>query len=180
MKLPAPPSEEEVRQMSVDKMDFTRVMARVPGPVIVATTIDAAGRQWGFTASAFSSLSLQPPLVLVCLAKTASTHDAFVTAGHFLVNVLACEQSEVAVRFARSGVDRFADGDMQPCELGLPGLPGAAARAACTLYDVLDGGDHSILIGKVAEVSTGEPDPLVHCDRTFAQPVPLPRLAPAQ
>src|SRR5436305_10667794 len=130
--------------MSVSAHEFTRAMARVPGPVIVATTIEPSGTPRGFTASSFSSLSLDPPLVLVCLDKNASTHKAFVTADHFMVNILSAQQADVARRFATSGVDRFEAGDMQPCELGLPGLPDAAARVACSLHEVLDGGDHSI------------------------------------
>ncbi|AEV83075.1 flavin reductase [Actinoplanes sp. SE50] len=166
--------------MSVTTSDFTSLMARVPGPVVVATTVDPDGRRWGFTASAFSSLSLSPPLVLLCLAKSASTHAAFVRAERFLVNVLAADQAAVAARFARSGEDRFAAGDMRPYELGLPGLPGAAARAACALDSVLEGGDHSILVGRVLAVTVAEPAPLVHCDRAFARPVPLDQLAVAR
>ncbi|MEU6667466.1 flavin reductase family protein [Streptomyces sp. NPDC046727] len=157
--------------MTVETAHFTRAMARVPAPVTIATTVDASGDRWGFTGSSFSSLSLRPPLVLICLDKNASTHQAFVTAERFLVNILAAEQSDVALRFARSGVDRFADGDMEPCEFGLPGLRDAAARVACTLHDVVDGGDHSILIGRVEATHTGDRAPLVYSDRSFGRPV---------
>jgi len=157
--------------MHVPIDDFTRAMARVPGPVTVVTTIDPAGRPWGFTASSFSSLSLRPPLVLVCLDKTASTHAAFVTANRFLVNVLAEGQSDVAVRFAQSGLDRFAAGDTEPCELGLPGVPYACARLACLLYQVIDVGDHSIIVGQVHSVHTGDDVALAYCDRSFARVV---------
>lgn len=154
---------------------LTHAMSRVPGPVTVVTTVDGTGRRWGFTATSFSSLSLDPPLVLVCLNKTASTHPAFTSADRFLVNLLAHGQDQVALRFARSGVDRFAEGDMEgdivPCELGLPGAPGACARVACALHAVLDGGDHSILVGRVLETHVDDDrTPLVHYDRTFTHP----------
>lgn len=155
---------------TLEPVDFARVMARVPTPVTVVTTVDATGRRWGFTASSFTSLSLDPPLVLVCPAKTASCHEAFVTGTRFLVNVLAADHADIATSFARSGHDKFAGSPMEPCELGLPGLPDATARIACTLHDVLDGGDHSILVGRVEAVSTGGADPLVYHDRRFTRP----------
>ncbi|MER7775507.1 flavin reductase family protein [Streptomyces sp. NPDC096191] len=158
--------------MSIDSSTFIRAMARVPGPVTIATTTDAAGRRWGFTGSSFSSLSLNPPLVLICLDKTASTHEAFSRADRFLINVLAQEQADVALRFARSGVDRFEAGDMVPCEFELPGLKDAAARVACTMHDILDGGDHTILVGRAEATYVGEERiPLIYSDRAFARPV---------
>ncbi|MFF5707402.1 flavin reductase family protein [Streptomyces sp. NPDC012794] len=161
----------------IDPVDFARTMARVPTPVTVVTTVDQAGQRWGFTASSFSSLSLDPPLVLVCPAKTASCHEAFITGDRFLVNVLAAEHADIASSFARSGHDKFAGSPMEPCEFGLPGLPDATARIACTLHDVLDGGDHSILVGRVESVSTGGAEPLVYYNRLFTRPGVSPVLA---
>jgi len=155
--------------MPVEPAAFTRAMTRVPGPVTIATTVDAADRAWGFTATSFTSLSLDPPLVSLALGRTASTHAAFVAADTFLVSVLAHDQAEVARRFAHSGTDRFAAGDMRPCERGLPGLPGAAARLVCSLQAVLPGGDHSILVGRVEEVAVTDAAPLVYCDRSFTR-----------
>lgn len=158
---------------------LTHAMARVPGPVTVVTTIDPDGVRWGFTANSFSSLSLDPPLVLVCLDKKASTHPAFLTARSFMVNILARDQGAVARRFATSGIDRFADGDMEPGELGLPGLPGSAARVACSMHRILDGGDHSILIGRVETARVSDRTPLVYVNRSFAEPAPLDLLTGA-
>ncbi|MEV7023726.1 flavin reductase family protein [Kitasatospora sp. NPDC093558] len=157
--------------MSIELKEFTQAMARVPGPVTVATTVDADGRRWGFTGSSFSSLSLSPPLVLICLDKGASTHEAFVSADRFMINILADEQAGLALQFAKSGVDRFEAGGVEPLELGLPGIPEAAARVACSLHQVLDGGDHSILVGRVEAAHVGDQTPLVYCDRSFLRPV---------
>ncbi|WP_369221117.1 flavin reductase family protein [Streptomyces sp. R39] len=159
--------------MSVAPEEFTRTMARVPGPVVVVTTVDRTGRRWGFTASSFSSLSIAPPLVLVCLGKSASTHAAFASADYFMINVLAEGQADIARRFACSGADRFAAGDTLPMELGLPGVPDAAARVACSMDRVVDGGDHSVLIGRVEAAFAGEDAPLVYCDRSFQRPEAL-------
>ena len=156
--------------MAVDPASFTRAMSRIPCPVTVATTLDAAGRNWGFTASSFSSLSLDPPLVLICLGKAASTHAAFTATGRFMINILAEEHAGVARRFAAPGIDRFGAGDMEPCELGLPGLPDALVRVACSMHGILDGGDHSILVGRVEATHVSHRTPLVYCDRSFAAP----------
>jgi flavin reductase (DIM6/NTAB) family NADH-FMN oxidoreductase RutF len=150
-----------------------RTMARVPGPVTVVTTVDAAGVPHGFTASSFSSVSLDPPLVLICLDKGASTHPAFCAADRFLVNVLAKEQADIARRFATSGIDRFAAGDMRACELGLPGLEGSSVRVACSMNSLLDAGDHSILLGLVQDTYVSDRVPLVYCDRLFSWPLPV-------
>ncbi|MFE2933465.1 flavin reductase family protein [Streptomyces sp. NPDC059278] len=156
--------------MPVHPADFTRTMSRVPGPVTVATTVDASGKHWGFTGNSFTSLSLDPQLILICLDKGASTHAAFTSADQFLINILAHEQADVALRFAKSGIDRFQAGDMVPCELGLPGLPEASARIACSTHGILNGGDHSILVGRVEETYTGTAIPLVYSDRVFGRP----------
>jgi flavin reductase ActVB len=162
--------------MFVEPAEFKRAMARVPGAVTVATTVSPYGKRWGFTASSFSSLSLDPPLVLICLHKSASTHEAFVSAERFMINLLAYEQSGVALRFAKPGVDRFEAGDMEPCELGLPGIPSASVRVACAMHDVLDGGDHSILIGRVEVTYIGTQAPLVYYDRSFTSLTPIGQL----
>ena len=150
--------------------EFLDSMAAVPSPVVVATTLDASGRRWGFTASSFTALSADPPLILVCLDRSASTHAAFTACDRFMANVLAAEHEPVARRFASSGIDRFAAGDMTACEAGLPGLPGAVARLTCTLHAVLDGGDHSILVGRVEQCVVSPRTPLVYCGRSYTRP----------
>lgn len=118
-------------------------------------------------------LSIAPPLVLVCLGKSASTHVAFASADNFMINVLAEGQADIARRFACSGADRFAAGDTLPMDFGLPGVPDAAARVACSMDRVVDGGDHSVLIGRVEAAFAGEDAPLVYCDRSFQRPEAL-------
>jgi flavin reductase ActVB len=81
--------------------------------------------------------------------------------------------ADVALRFAKSGVDRFEAGDMQPCELGLPGLANASVRVACALHAVMEGGDHSILVGRVEATFTTSQPPLVYFHRSFTRPASL-------
>jgi len=154
--------------MPTDHASFLHAMAQVPTPVTVVTTRTSDGHRYGFTASAFCSLSARPPLILVCLAKTSSCHPAFTRTGSFMVNLLAEDHQEVARAFARGGQDKFTDSTMTECELGLPGLPDAAARLACTTHAVLDGGDHSILVGQVERTAVLEQQPLVYHNRQFA------------
>ncbi|MFB4426964.1 flavin reductase family protein [Streptomyces sp. QL37] len=159
---------------SLDQRTFTQALAKVPSPVTVITTSAPSepARRWGFTASSFTSLSLDPPLVLVCLAKSAGSHQVFTSTEKFMVNVLAADQAHIASRFASRQADKFSGGDMEPCEADLPGLAAAAVRLSCSSYDVADGGDHSILIGRVEEVHIGDQGSLVYYDRAF---VPLSR-----
>lgn len=159
--------------MAVSPDSFTRAMSRVPAPVAVVTTVTPDGRSWGFTASSFCSLSLDPPLILLCLARQAESHSAFTLAGTFLVNVLAAEHAPVALHFARRSRRKVATSGFVPSEHGLPGLPEAAARIACTKHSVLDGGDHSIIVGLVESTHVSDRVPLSYCDRAFARPTPL-------
>lgn len=156
--------------MPIDSGAFTQAMAQVPSPVSIVTTVDADGQRWGFTASSFCSLSLEPSLLLVCLAKSASSHQIFAEARHFLVNVLAEGHSGVALSFAKTGTDKFSGSAMVPCELGMPGLTDAAARVACTTHAVLDGGDHSILIGRAEDSFVLDRPPLMYYNRQFTSP----------
>ena len=93
--------------MSVSPDEFRAVLGRFPSGVTVVTTKAADGTDQGMTVSAFSSLSLDPPLVLICIEKSASVHDALTTASGFIVNVLSAKQEQIARRFAIVDIDRF-------------------------------------------------------------------------
>lgn len=148
-------------------------MARLAAPVTVITTWDTEGRPRAFTASAVCSLSEEPPLLLVCVNNSSRTHDLFTTADRFLVNVLDHEQADVARAFARH--DRAAaEAALVPLELGLPGLVDASARYACTRRQVLPGGDHSILTGRLESVTLSGHPPLIHYERGWHRPTAVP------
>ncbi|MFJ5925622.1 flavin reductase family protein [Kitasatospora sp. NPDC092948] len=127
-------------------------MARFATGITVLTT---GGEQvHGMTANAFSSVSLDPPLVLCCVARTATMHRAITVTGSFAVSVLGAEQEQLARYFADRdrprGAEQFDRVDWQPGPLtGAPLLGGALARLECRLAEVYEGGDHSIFLGEV-------------------------------
>lgn len=126
------------------------VMSAYPTGVTVVASRDADGSPYGLTVNSFTSVSIDPPLVLVCIGHTSTSHARLVATPAFAVNVLAAEQEEVATRFASEPSEgRFDDLPWTPSESGAPLIRGAAAWLECSTYEVLRGGDHSIVIGKV-------------------------------
>lgn len=117
--------------------------------VTVVTTKAADGRPLGFTANSFSSVSLDPPLLLVCPGKFLSSYDSFKHCSRFAVNVLAEGQEEVANTFARYKGDRFARTSHHEDDHGNILIDGAVAQFSCTTQQVVEAGDHAILIGRV-------------------------------
>jgi flavin reductase ActVB len=152
----------------VDARRFRSVLARVAGPVAVVTAVDARRVPYGFTAGSVCSLSLDPPLVGVGLAVTSSCHAAFRAATGFAVSVLGAGQQDLADRFARSGVDRFAGGAL-PCwpGTGEPYVPDAVALLRCAIADRITVGDHLLLVGTVLEAHVGGGHPLLRYDRAY-------------
>ncbi len=126
------------------------VMACLPTGVTVVAACDAEGEPYGLTVNAFTSVSLDPPLVLVCIGHRSSSHDRLVRADSFSINLLSAEQGGVALRFANEpSQGRFDEVDWAPSPSGDPILVGTAAWIHCSLSEVLTAGDHSILIGRV-------------------------------
>ena len=117
--------------------------------VTVVTTLDPKGRPIGFTANSFTSVSLDPPLLLVCLAKRSFNFATVTGAPGFAVNVLAEDQDAVSTTFARPSDDRFAAVPWAPGPHGSPVLEGAAAWFDCSTHQVVDAGDHAVLLGRV-------------------------------
>ena len=118
----------------------------------VVTTWDDDARPTGLTASAVSSVSLDPPLVLVCVAHTSQSHPAFRRGGTFAVNVLSSDQETVARRFASpslSGAEKFEGVAYRLGVLGLPVLTDALAEFECAIVHAYPGGDHTIFVGQV-------------------------------
>lgn len=124
--------------------------------VTIVTTRTASGQSVGFTANSFASVSLDPPLLLVCPGKFLSTHDAFVGCPDFAVNVLTEGQEDVSNTFASFKGNRFARVPHHTDARGNPLIDGALARFSCVTEQVLDAGDHSILIGKVQTFTYGQ------------------------
>lgn len=145
-------------------------MARFATGVTIVTTTDSDGRWWGFTASSFSSLSIDPPLILVCLARSACCHPVFTSAASFRVNVLGPQHEALAARFGTKSADKFAGLEtvFRPAADGLPVLDDALVSLHCRIVDQAAGGDHTILIASVEDAHV-RPDgkPAVNVDRRY-------------
>lgn len=149
---------------------FRDALSRFPSGVTIVTTTGADGAWAGFTASAFCSLSADPPLVLVCLASRAECHPVFAAAERFAIHILQPRHRDTAVRFATRGADKFAGGAFSSDDHGLPALADAHARLICRSHARVPAGDHTILIGHVVDGSLGPGGPVLHYDRRFHDP----------
>jgi flavin reductase ActVB len=147
---------------------FVEAMKRFASGVTIVTTLDEDGNWKGFTASAFCSLSLEPPLVLVCQARTSSSYSAFARCDRFLVNILGRQHQDLALHFARSGGDKFTDATFEPGRVSqLPLLPDALAVLGCETHARYDGGDHDIYVGRVYSCRVRDGAPVLHFDSRF-------------
>ncbi len=136
--------------------DLLRTVAGAFPTGVAAITVGDDGKPYGFAANAFSSLSLEPPLVLVCAARTSRTRPVLVAAGSFTINILAADQADVCKALARKGDDKFDGLDWAPGPLGHPHIAGAAAYLDCSLHSLLPGGDHVIFTGLVSAAESAD------------------------
>jgi flavin reductase (DIM6/NTAB) family NADH-FMN oxidoreductase RutF len=156
----------------IDPAHFRQALAGFPSGVTVVTTQDEDGRMVGFTASAFSSLSLDPPLVLVCPALTSATYPHIVGRGSFAIHILAADQQHIAMAFASKGSEKLAALDWSLSDLGNPLLPGVGCVIECRLWREYEGGDHAILIGAVQRIEqTDGPVLLYHRGKMSNHPL---------
>jgi flavin reductase ActVB len=155
----------------IGAQDFKRAMARLAGAVSVITTCDEQRQPWGFTASAFCSLSLEPPLVLFCLHEEADCYQAFIQARFFAINLLSEHQRNLAQRFAQKGRDKYQETTFVPGKLQLPVLPATLATLECSRLNAYPGGDHCIFTGQVeySQASESHPAarPLLYYTQTY-------------
>ena len=126
------------------------------------TTRDADQRPTGLTASAFSSVSLGPPLVLICVDHKSQSYPALREAGRFAINVLHLEHEQISRRFATTRLDKFEGVAFRLGELGVPLIEGALAHLECRTVSAHVEGDHTIFVGRVEAVDVGEGEPLLY------------------
>ncbi len=134
--------------MPMDPKLQRTIMGRFATGVTVVT-MKAGETLWGMTANAVTSLSLDPPLVLVCVDKKTQTHEYLGEAGAFAMNILAEDQEELSNRFATPGPKEFSDLDWSEGETGSPILGGTLGYVDCRLKEILAGGDHDIYVGEI-------------------------------
>src|SRR5512132_2566326 len=128
--------------MPVDDATFKLAMSHFASGVTVVTT-EHEGRPYGMTVASFASLSLHPPLVLICIEKSVKSHDAIRAAGKFGVSILSAEQADVSGRFASRSDDKFAGVETTRGALGVPLIANALTTLECELRETLPGGDHT-------------------------------------
>lgn len=158
--------------MPVSAEDFRSALSRFASGVTVVTTKDAAGRFHGITVSAFCSVSLEPPLVLVCIEKTTGSHESLIESGVFTVNILSANDAQISDHFASLLEDKLRGIRGEIGSNGIPYLPNSLVNMECRLFRSLDGGDHTIFLGEVQNVTVRDGDPLVYFRsdyRTIAQ-----------
>jgi len=146
----------------VDKAEFCRTCAKFPTGVTVVTVLDAGGSPHGMTASSFTSVLLDPPLVLVCVDHRAKVLEHLRGTEHLAINVLSEGQHEVSAHFARRGQNRFDGIEWYAGHEGVPLIQGVLASLECRMHRLVDAGDHAILIAEVLGVRHRDGRPLVY------------------
>ena len=151
----------------MDATRFRELLGSFATGVAVVTARDAAGRPAGMTASAIASVSLDPPLVLVCVWHGAEFHQAITGAEHFGLCVLAEHQEDLSRRFAGKAPDKFAGIPWHTHPAGVPLLDGVAAHIVCAAREAHPAGDHTIFLGEVTDGATFAHLPLLHVHGTY-------------
>jgi flavin reductase (DIM6/NTAB) family NADH-FMN oxidoreductase RutF len=146
----------------VSSEEFRRACGRFATGVTIATVFDQQGIPHGLTVSSFTSVSLHPPLILICLGHQVSVIEAFRAAQYFGINVLSEAQEKISGHFARKGHDRFGGLTWDRGESGVPLLPGCVANIECKTHDRLTSGDHDIFIGEMVRASVQDGEPLIY------------------
>ena len=157
---PLPRSDGD-RDNDAASLELRRSLGMFATGVTVVTCLDARGRPCGITVNSFSSVSLEPPLVLWNIAKVSNSLEAFLNADAFVINILAEHQHEVATHFARSDHTLFDSVDYEDSADGVPVLPETLAVIECRRAQVHDAGDHFIIIGSILRHRCEEGDPLL-------------------
>jgi flavin reductase (DIM6/NTAB) family NADH-FMN oxidoreductase RutF len=147
--------------MPIDKNELRRVMGHYATGVTVITTFSKEGKLHGLTANAVSSLSLEPPLLVVCVDKKAESYPCFEESGVFTVNILADDQEDLSRRFAVSGGEKFEGVAYRRGGNGAPILHGVLAHLECKVHAAYEGGDHTIYVGLIEEAETRDAKPLL-------------------
>ncbi|MFN8627728.1 MAG: flavin reductase family protein [Candidatus Binatia bacterium] len=153
--------------MPVAKQDFCRVLGRFAAGVTVVTTVDDDGRPYGLTATAFTSVSLEPPLVLVCVDQGSDSHPHFHASGVFAVNFLGDEHEHLSRIFAVSGGDKFTEIAFRRGVTGAPVLADALGFLECRIVEIVAAGDHTIFLGQVESADARDGAPLLYYCGTY-------------
>lgn len=156
--------------MTIDQSTFRKVLGRFATGITVVTALAEDATPIGLTVNAFTSLSLDPPLVLFCLDKRNGSLDSFQEGKGFALNMLSEEQQSLSVTFSSPVENRFADVEMETWETGVPILTGCLANLECLIDAVHEGGDHLIIVGRVENLhQTDSGRPLLYFNGNYAR-----------
>ena len=155
--------------MTLDPDTFRAVLGRFASGITIVTTRDESGTDHGMTISAFCSVSLEPPLVLICVAHTASTHPVLMRQERFGVSMLSAGQEPLSRRFADVESDRFEGIGYTRGESGVVLLDDALAHLECVVLQRYDAGDHTIVVGEVERAAAHQHRPLLYYRGGYAQ-----------
>jgi flavin reductase (DIM6/NTAB) family NADH-FMN oxidoreductase RutF len=161
-----PPSKE----IPSPRIDLRDVMRYFASAVTVVTSALDSGELFGLTVSAFISVSLEPPLVLISIRNESTAKDLFVKSGRYCVNILASDQQGVAEKFSLMGeAGRFIDLDYRMGKGGSPLISGCIGTIECKIVQVIPAGDHTLFLGEALEISAVKKDPLLYVDRAYVR-----------
>jgi flavin reductase (DIM6/NTAB) family NADH-FMN oxidoreductase RutF len=146
----------------VSAEEFRRACGRFATGVSIASVLDHLGAPHGLTVSSFTSVSLNPPLILICLGHEVAAIEMFRKAKCFGINILGEDQRHLSDRFARKGHDRFDGLEWFPGETGAPLLAGILAHIECAVYKRITAGDHDIFLGEMLSARVHKGEPLIH------------------
>ena len=162
--------------MVLDEQSYRDILAGYPAGVTVVTATDRQGMDYGLTVSSFCSVSLRPPLILVCIDKGANTLPAIQESGCFTVNILSTSGEGTAMRFASKDRDKFEEMDPESLHRARTGPvlnADTTAYLSCDVEQEVEAGDHIVFIGRVVDAHVIAPiEPLVYCSRAFRELLP--------
>lgn len=158
-----------MKENSFDVKEFRRVCSKFPTGVTVTTLVGADGKPYGITLSSFTSLSLTPPLVLVCIDHRAAICAHCGVGKHFGINILSEGQRDLSVQFSRNWSDRFLDVRWRPGITGVPLLEDVPGALECITTEIIRVGDHWIVIGQALHLRISEKPPLAYFESSYGK-----------
>jgi flavin reductase (DIM6/NTAB) family NADH-FMN oxidoreductase RutF len=155
--------------MPITKDEFRQALSRFASGVTVVTCKGLDGQLRGITVSAFSSLSLDPPMVLICIDKRASIHEHLAEGRFFAVNFLAQDQEHISRRFASKEPDKFNGIQCKTGQCGAPLIEGALGFVECRIEHAYPGGDHTIFVGQVEASGASDGQPILYYSGNYSR-----------
>lgn len=153
----------------IEQQHFRRVCGKYATGITILTVLDPEGAPQGMTANSFTSVSLDPPLILVCIDRRTSLLGHFRPAIHFAINILGEEHKHLSARFARTGQDRFEGVTWRRGETGAPLLSDMLATLECKVTQVVEAGDHVVVLGEALHAAWREGRPLLYFNSSYQE-----------